>query len=77
MPLSMTESDLPAASAPYWGATPITEEELLENFDQTIDRCVAGETFVIIRDGNPSVFMVPYDQYQALMERAKRLEGKD
>lgn len=68
----MTDPTPKAAVTPYHGATPITEAELLEKFDETIDRCVAGETFVIIRDGNPSVFMVSYGAYQALAQQAKR-----
>jgi hypothetical protein len=56
----------------YHGATPIMEEGCLTRFDEIIDRCVAGETFVLIRNGTPVIFMVPYDKSQALVERAKQ-----
>jgi antitoxin (DNA-binding transcriptional repressor) of toxin-antitoxin stability system len=71
----MNDTGSKAYSAPYYGATPITTDELLDNFEPTIDRCAAGETFVIIQDGEPTVFMVPYTEYVALEERAKAAAG--
>jgi PHD/YefM family antitoxin component YafN of YafNO toxin-antitoxin module len=69
----MIDTGPKATSAGYYGATPITEEELLENFERTIDRCVSGETFVVLRGGEPAIYMVPYDEYQALQRRAERV----
>jgi len=68
---AMTDTESKTAAPSYYGATPITTDELLENFEPIIERCAAGETFVLIQDGEPSVFMVPYAEYVALEERAK------
>ena len=69
--LIMTKADSQTIEAPYWGATPITLELLQQEFEPTIDRCAAGETFVVLVAGEPTVYMVPYDQYQALVKRAE------
>jgi hypothetical protein len=66
-----TESRTTATVPSYYGATPITVDELLANFEPTIDRCAAGETFILIQDGEPTVYMVPYAEYVALEEHAK------
>ncbi len=67
----MTDTESKAIPVLYYGATPITTDELLGNFEPTIDRCAAGETFVLIQDGKPTVYMVPYADYAALEERAE------
>ncbi len=61
----------------WYGATPITHDELMENFEATIDRCAAGETFVLIRAGEPVIVMVPYDEYLAMQEQAKGIARKE
>jgi antitoxin (DNA-binding transcriptional repressor) of toxin-antitoxin stability system len=42
----------------------------MDNFEPVIDRCAAGETFVLMRDGRALIYMVPYEQYRRLEERA-------
>jgi hypothetical protein len=70
-----TESKTTATTPSYYGATPLTVDELLENFEPTIDRCAAGKIFVLIQDGKPTVYMVPYTEYLTLEERAKAAPG--
>ena len=50
---------------------PITQDELIANFDATIDKVVAGAVFEIITEGKPSVFMVPYRQFAYLDSKSE------
>jgi len=74
-----TKSQISAVS--YYGATPITREELMNDFEPVIDRCESGETFVIMQDGEAVIYMVPYSEYRGMEERAaapiRALESPD
>lgn len=65
----MTDTAPKPKLAAYYGATAITEEDLQADFEATIDRCVAGETFVLLRGGKPIAYMVPYDEYMTLKKQ--------
>jgi hypothetical protein len=51
---------------------PITQEELLADWEGNIDRVIAGDTFLIIVNGNPACYLMPISEY----ERLKILETK-
>jgi antitoxin (DNA-binding transcriptional repressor) of toxin-antitoxin stability system len=44
--------------------TSITEAEFLADFGATLKRASAGETFVIIRDGKPIVYLVSIEDHE-------------
>lgn len=44
--------------------TPITQEELLANWEASLDRVVAGETLMIITEGKPNVYLMPFEEYE-------------
>ena len=68
----MSDDNSKTAKASYNDATPITYRALQENFEATIDRIVAGETFVLLVNGIPTIYMVPYEEYNLLSETVKK-----
>ena len=48
------------ARQPVVVATPISYEEIMETWDEVMERIAAGECFALYKDGKPLVYMIPY-----------------
>jgi len=46
----------------------ITLENLQENFDEVMERVSDGESFIILVEGEERCVLVPYREYNDLME---------
>lgn len=53
---------------------PITQEELLAHWEETIDRVIAGETFMIVINGKPTAYLMPFREYEQSLHRKLQAE---
>ena len=62
----MTDAPLNTPGTPARKPIPITREELLADWEANIDRVAAGDTLMLMENGEATHYLMPLSEYEAL-----------